>query len=99
MQRKFYFNDDESKIFLGLSGPEFTYIYEKYLKPHEWRFRVFDGKEIFGCLMLLIRSGQSQNFVHAFLTKYSNNQCTIQALRHGKNSDFEDDSIFIPLKK
>ena len=83
MQRRFYFNSDESKIFLGLSGPEFTYIYEKYLKHHEWRFRTFDGKEVLACLMLLIRSGQSQNFVHSFIQKYTNQSVTIQALRKG----------------
>ena len=81
LQRKFYFNDDESKIFLGLSGQEFTFIYDKYLRNHEWRFRKFDGKEIFACLMLMIRSGQPQNFVHAFLQKYTNTNITMQALR------------------
>ena len=83
LERKFYFNSDESKIFLGLTGQEFTFIYEKYLRPHEWRFRVFNGKEVFACLMLLIRSGQSQNFVHAFLQKYTSHSVTIQCLRRG----------------
>ena len=81
LERKFIFNDDESKIFLGLSGPEFTYIYEKYLRPHEWRFRIFNGQEVFACLMMLIRTGQSQNFVHAFIQKYTNHSVTIQCLR------------------
>ena len=79
-QRKFYFTNDESKIFLGLSGREFRFIYDKYLENHEWRFRTFDGKEIFACLMLMIRSGQPQNFVHAFLQKYTNRSITMQAL-------------------
>ena len=83
LQRKFYFNDDESKIFLGLRGQEFTFIYERYIKCHEWRFRRFDGKEMLACLLLMIRSGQSQNFVHAFIQKFSNVRITMQALRNG----------------
>ena len=79
LQRKFYFNSDESKIFLGITKDEFDFIFKNYLEPYSWRFRSFDIKEIFACLLLQIRSGQSQNWVLRFLMKYTDREIGPQA--------------------
>ena len=79
LERKFYFTEDESKVFLGITKTEFDFIYENYLKQHTWRFRSFDVKEIFACLMLQIRSGQSQNWALRFINKFTDKHMGIQA--------------------
>lgn len=78
-QRRFYFTEDESKVFLGITKTEFDFIYKHYLKPYEWRFRSFDIKEIFACLMIQIRSGQSQNWVLRFINKFTDKSMGTQA--------------------
>ena len=78
--KKFYFTADESRIFLGLDADEFNHIYKNYLRPYAGRYTVFDVKEIFACLMLMLRSGQPLSWVHRMIVKYTDIAIDIHSL-------------------
>ena len=80
LMRKFYFNSTESRIFLGLDLSEFEFIYVNYLRPFAGRYEVYDAKEIFGCLMLMLRTGQPLSFIHSMLTKFTDHYMSINSL-------------------
>ena len=80
LTRKFYFTPDESRVLLGLDGDEIDYIYVNYLRPFASRYEVFDVKEIFATLMLMLRSGQPLSWVHRMLVKYTDHPININSL-------------------
>lgn len=80
LTHKFYFTADECRIFLGLETDEFNQIYKKYLRPFAGRYTVFDAKEIFGCLMIMLRSGQPLSWVHRMIVKYTDQNININSL-------------------
>ena len=80
LTRKFYFSNDESKIFLGLDADEMSHIYINYLRPFASRYEVFDVKEIFACLMLMLRSGKPLSWVHRMIVKYTDQNININSL-------------------